>query len=567
MISKSPYLQYSLDLLYAMNASVTSIYHQLNLFISKKPLQAIWERIIFSINAACKLFIFTLLTPILGANIITAYLMDYLIPPTTDLTPRINSLVSGLNTLVNFALLTANLWGYIGYALPFVAQSISPYLGIAGTGGSYFIYGWGLLVLAIAYSSEVENTSPVHFQENINLFKQQSERVFQFLMRSPLFRFIGSLLIVPFTILLGLTLLGRIGYVAAEKIGLISYTLNKALALKQTTPTLLKINKYNPNRVAIQNTTTEYFDTTHTFKNSILITPENNYFSLVKKIGSGAFGLVKIALNLHTNLKSAVKIQLIESDSHLKNSFSLLAQSAPIQLDNEENLTKALGRFHGSLYRTNSKGIKKKYLFMDYFKANNLHERVKENYSLKEIITLSIGIIEELNKIHALDYLHLDLSLYNILYDDKGCIRIIDFGMSGYLDNHKNTVGELRGTHIPPEMFQQHENQQKCTLSVATDIFALGMILYELFSSNHFDAYQYEIYEDYKNAYQKFYDTALKEVAETEKSALWHPLARAMISDNPANRIDLNQALTELKALLNQPPLHLKTSGFSKTLG
>ncbi|HET9844037.1 MAG TPA: hypothetical protein VFP93_05215, partial [Gammaproteobacteria bacterium] len=140
-------------------------------------------------------------------------------------------------------------------------------------------------------------------------------------------------------------------------------------ALKHSKPFLHKIYKAKNGNLEQRSSDVEHFDVTGQIPRSIVFDKTGNIYSILERIGQGAFGVVKLAFNVTTAQLAAVKIQKISSDQ----------RSAQDQLQIEEDLTKNLGRFYGSLYRTNPKGVKKHYLFMEYLRSDqNIFTKIKE---------------------------------------------------------------------------------------------------------------------------------------------------------------------------------------------
>lgn len=321
--------------------------------------------------------------------------------------------------------------------------------------------------------------------------------------------------------------------------------------IKGQNPTVTKIYKRKARTQKVKNTDSDFYAEQIDVIQSVLLPTENSFFSILERIGSGAFGVVKRALNLQSNKEVVAKIHNINKAYEVQRKLTKrevvdasVVNFVDSQLETEENLTKALNRFYGSMFRVNSKGIRKKYLFMEYFKGQNLAERLKGDLPVLEKIKLAMQIAQEVKRIHDLGYLHLDLSLFNILYD--GQVRIIDFGLSAFLKTEASVNGDFRGSHIPPEMFEQHERDGKCILSPKVDIFAFGMIMYEIFSSNKFDPYKCAEYEEYKAYYSTFYRAALREISVGQDDEPWKKIVSSLVEQNAENRINLDQAIEEL---------------------
>jgi hypothetical protein len=83
---------------------------------------------------------------------------------------------------------------------------------------------------------------------------------------------------------------------------------------------------------------------------------------------------------------------------------------------------------------------------------------------------------------HERGVLHRDLKPANIMLDGRGRVRITDFGLATALQADGKAVGEFAGTpaYMAPEQLEGKP------VSVQTDIYALGLVLYEIFTGKRF---------------------------------------------------------------------------------
>ena len=108
-------------------------------------------------------------------------------------------------------------------------------------------------------------------------------------------------------------------------------------------------------------------------------------------------------------------------------------------------------------------------------------ELIHKTYSTKEKLELLINITEALNHIHGRKIIHKDINPSNILIEDNGRIRIIDFEFSEYFSNSKSNVEkeaaiESALEYTSPEQTGRMNN----TIDYRTDFYSLGITFYHL---------------------------------------------------------------------------------------
>jgi eukaryotic-like serine/threonine-protein kinase len=120
---------------------------------------------------------------------------------------------------------------------------------------------------------------------------------------------------------------------------------------------------------------------------------------------------------------------------------------------------------------------------MELVRGETLQERVRSGgLGLDELLDLAIPLTEGLAAAHRQGIVHRDLKPNNVMVDDQGHLKILDFGLSRIAcdspDSSMNLTrsGEVLGTplHMSPEQVRGGD------IDTRSDLFSLGTILYEL---------------------------------------------------------------------------------------
>jgi len=120
------------------------------------------------------------------------------------------------------------------------------------------------------------------------------------------------------------------------------------------------------------------------------------------------------------------------------------------------------------------------FLSMEYIKGEELSSLLRRIGSLPidKSIQLARQICAGLNAAHDVGVLHRDLKPANVMIDGEGNARILDFGLAGLSEEfseHELAAGTP--AYMAPEQLEGREQ------TVKTDIYSLGLVLYELFAS------------------------------------------------------------------------------------
>jgi serine/threonine protein kinase/Flp pilus assembly protein TadD len=193
-------------------------------------------------------------------------------------------------------------------------------------------------------------------------------------------------------------------------------------------------------------------------------------YQIIDELGKGGMGKVYRVLDKKLNEEVALKLikpeisfdkKTVERFSNeLKISRKIVHKNIARMFDlNEENETH--------------------YITMEYVRGEDLKKLIRKMGQLgaAHAIPIAKQICEGMEEAHRLGVIHRDLKPQNVMVDEDGNARIMDFGIARSLESKGITgAGIMIGTpeYMSPEQVEGKEVDQR------SDIYSLGIILYEM---------------------------------------------------------------------------------------
>jgi serine/threonine-protein kinase len=119
------------------------------------------------------------------------------------------------------------------------------------------------------------------------------------------------------------------------------------------------------------------------------------------------------------------------------------------------------------------------FLTMEYIDGENLASLLRRIGRLPEDkgVELARQLCLGLAAAHDKGVLHRDLKPHNVMIDGRGRVRLTDFGLAGF-------AGQIHGTEVRAgtPAYQAPEQLAGREVSVQSDLYALGLVLYEMFT-------------------------------------------------------------------------------------
>jgi serine/threonine-protein kinase len=201
--------------------------------------------------------------------------------------------------------------------------------------------------------------------------------------------------------------------------------------------------------------------------------PEAPGYELIRKLGSGAMGVVWLAKQ--ANLDRLVAIKFLAP--HVSKNTQFVAQlqreaALQAQLINENIVTVLF-------FERNRRGDW--FLVMEYVDGETLADRIKRKRRLSEgeAIEIARQAARGLREAHAKGFIHRDIKPRNLMIDRKDVVKVADLGLARAASDAKADSaekGKVFGTpyYISPEQIRAQ------AVSPATDIYSLGATLYQM---------------------------------------------------------------------------------------
>lgn len=193
-------------------------------------------------------------------------------------------------------------------------------------------------------------------------------------------------------------------------------------------------------------------------------------FRVIRLIGRGGMGEVYLAERAGAGFEQKVALKMLRPEA--------IARAA--WFESERSLLAGLE--HPGIARLIDGGIAddgRAYMAMEYVEGEDVGRWcARTRADLSERLRLFLDVCDAVSHAHARLVVHRDIKLANIMIDTAGRARLLDFGIARLVDeaavDHSMTLAMLTPDYAAPE---QLENAR---VTVATDVYALGAVLYEL---------------------------------------------------------------------------------------
>jgi len=194
-----------------------------------------------------------------------------------------------------------------------------------------------------------------------------------------------------------------------------------------------------------------------------------SHYKILEKIGEGGMGIVYKAED--TKLKRMVALKFLPGelmrDPEAKERFLTEAQAAA-----------ALNHSNIVTVHEIDEHKDRVYMAMELVQGEDLKEKIRSGpLTIDEILKIARQIARGLREAHEKGVIHRDIKSANIMIAEKNHVKIMDFGLARL----KNQTGVTRaGTTLGTAAYMSPEQAQGAVVDHRSDIWSLGVVLYEM---------------------------------------------------------------------------------------
>ena len=196
-------------------------------------------------------------------------------------------------------------------------------------------------------------------------------------------------------------------------------------------------------------------------------------YRVLRELGTGGMGAVWLAERVDGVLKRQIALKLPR--------LAWIPGLAE-RMARERDILSSLE--HPNIARLYDAGLDHKgrpFLALEYVQGQRLDEYCdRSGLDLRARITLFLQVLDAVRYAHSHLVIHRDLKPANVLVNARGQAQLLDFGIARLQDTPAEKIVTDIGARAMTLRYASPEQVQSRPLSIASDVYSLGVMLYEL---------------------------------------------------------------------------------------
>jgi serine/threonine protein kinase len=208
-------------------------------------------------------------------------------------------------------------------------------------------------------------------------------------------------------------------------------------------------------------------------------------YNILARLGAGGMAAVYLAQDTRLGRKVALK---------LMGAHSTKDEDRVLRFQMEARAASSLN--HPNIVTIHEIGEAEEghFIVMELIEGHTLRELINTRPTMQLLARLGVQMARALSVAHAAGIIHRDIKPENIMVRGDGYVKVLDFGVArlSQIDTQteRNITGKLGAATAPGIIlgtlgYMSPEQARAEQLTNATDIFSLGIVLYELATGQH----------------------------------------------------------------------------------
>ncbi|MBI5216777.1 MAG: protein kinase [Ignavibacteriae bacterium] len=195
-----------------------------------------------------------------------------------------------------------------------------------------------------------------------------------------------------------------------------------------------------------------------------------SHYKIVQKLGEGGMGVVYKAEDLKLERTVALKFLPLYGETRDEQSTRFIHEAKIASSLDHVNI--------GVIHEIGESDDGMMFIAMGFYDGKTLKQKIREAVlSEQECLTILLQVARGIAYAHRQGIIHRDLKPANVVITNDGIAKVIDFGLAKSADMSKVTRS---GTQVGTAAYMSPEQARGEPTNTSSDIWALGVVLYEM---------------------------------------------------------------------------------------